>query len=38
MSISYIHCGHNIIAKIIHHTINIITIEAKLFAIKCGTD
>jgi len=35
MSVSHIYKEQDIIAKIIHHTINIISIEAKLFAIRC---
>jgi len=36
MSISHIDCSYNIMAKTIHHTINITTTEAELFAIRCG--
>jgi len=36
MSISHIHCGHNIMAKTIYYAINITTMEAELFAIRCG--
>ncbi len=33
ISITY---SHNIVAKTIHHAVNIITTKAKLFAIRCG--
>ena len=33
-SIAYIHIHNNPVIKIIHHTINIITTEAELFAIR----
>ena len=36
MSISHIHSSFNNIRKIIHHTINVTSTEAKLFAIKYG--
>jgi len=35
-SISHIHSYNNPIIKTIHHTTNITTMEAKLFAIRCG--
>jgi len=31
----YIQSGHNIIAKTIHHAINIISTKAELFTIRC---
>jgi len=34
--ISHIHRGQEIIAKTVHHTINVIFSEAKLFTIRCG--
>ena len=34
-SISHIYNGQNIIIKTIHHTINIISTKAELFAIRC---
>ena len=36
MSIAHICCGHNIMAKTIHHVINITMIEAELFTIRYG--
>ena len=35
MSISHIHLGYNILAKTIHHVINVISTEIELFAIRC---
>ena len=35
-SITHIHLYSNLIRKTIHHTVNIITTEAKLFAIRYG--
>ena len=34
--ISYIHCHDRLIIKILHHTVNVMTTKAKLFAIRCG--
>ena len=34
-SVSHIQRGHEIIAKTIHHAMNILSIEAELFAIRC---
>jgi len=34
--VSYIRRGHEIIAKAIHYTMNVLSIEAELFAIRCG--
>ena len=34
--IAHIHSGPNIIAKTIHHTVNITSTKAELFAIRCG--
>jgi len=34
--ISYIHNHDRIVIKIVHHTVNITTTEAKLFVIGCG--
>ena len=34
-SISHIYNIHNIIAKTLHHTINIISIKADIFSIRC---
>ena len=36
ISITYIQYNHNIVAKTIHHAVNITTTKAKLFAISCG--
>ena len=36
MSIIHICCGHNVVAKTIHHAVNITTTEAELFTIRCG--
>jgi len=36
MSITHICYGYNIVAKTIHHAINITMTEAKLFAIRYG--
>lgn len=36
MSIAHIHVHNMPIIKTLHHTINITSTEAKLFAIKCG--
>jgi len=35
-SITYIHICNKSIIKIIHYTVNVLTIEAKLFAIRYG--
>ena len=35
-SILHIHSNYNICAKIIHHTVNVTSTEAELFAIRCG--
>ena len=35
-SIAHIHIHNKDIIKIIHHTVNILSLEAKLFAIRCG--
>ena len=35
-SIAHIHSDQNIVAKTIHHTVNITSTEAELFAIRCG--
>ena len=35
-SIIYIHSFSNLVRKTLHHTVNITTTEAKLFAIRCG--
>ena len=35
-SISYIYRGQKVITKSVHHAMNITSIEAKLFAIRCG--
>jgi len=34
-SISYVCLGHNILAKTIHHAVNVISTEVKLFVIRC---
>ena len=34
-SISYIHSGRNILAKTIHHVINVTSTEVELFSIRC---
>jgi len=34
--ISYIHRGQEIIAKYVHHTMNITSTEAEIFTIKCS--
>lgn len=36
ISIMYVYLFLNSIKKIIHHTVNIMTIEAKLVTIRCG--
>jgi len=35
-SISYVCSGQNILAKTIHHTVNVTSTKAKLFAIRYG--
>jgi len=35
-SISYIYREQEVITKSVHHAMNIMSIEAKLFAIRCG--
>jgi len=35
-SISYIHSFNSLLKKTIHHAINIMSMEAELFAIRCG--
>ena len=35
ISISQVHLGHNILAKTIHHAVNVISTKVKLFAIRC---
>ena len=35
-SIAHIHVHNKPVIKILHHTVNIITTEAELFAIRCG--
>jgi len=34
-SITHTHCGHNIMARTIHHAVNITSTEAELFTIRC---
>ena len=34
-SISHVCLGHNILAKTIHHAVNVISTEVKLFVIRC---
>ena len=36
MSISYVHVHNKPVIKMIHHAVNIITMEAKLFTIRCS--
>ena len=36
MLITHICCDHSIVAKTIHHAVNITMIEAELFTIRCG--
>ena len=36
ISIAYIHTFNSPLKKTIHHAINVTTVEAKLFAIRCG--
>ena len=35
-SISYVYVHNKQIIKMIHHTVNVMTTEAKLFVIRCG--
>ena len=35
MSILHIYCNHNIVAKSIHHAVNITITKTKLFTIRC---
>ena len=36
MSITHIHIHDHLISKILYHTINVMSTEAKLFAVRCG--
>jgi len=36
MSISHIYIHNKLVIKIIHHAVDIMTTEAKLFTIRCG--
>ena len=35
-SISYAYCHNILVIKILHHAVNVTTIKAKLFTIRCG--
>ena len=36
MSISHIYIHNKMVIKTLHHTVNVMTTEAKLFTIRCG--
>jgi len=36
MSISHTHIYNRSVTKTLHHTVNVISTEAELFAIRCG--